>query len=94
MSYQQNQPSDKIQVAVFPNNGKKNEKSPDFQGEVSFPDGKKMEISLWRNSYADPVSGESLPYLKGNIADKWIPPAGQQRSAPRQQQSNSVKIDF
>jgi hypothetical protein len=93
MSYQQNQPSDKIQVAVFPNNGKKNDKSPDFQGEVSFPDGKKMEISLWRNSYADPVSGESLPYLKGNIAEKWTPPVGQQRSAPRQQ-NTSVKIDF
>lgn len=88
MSYQNNNyQSDKIQVAVFPNNNKRNEKSPDFMGEVTFPDGRKMEISLWNNTY-----GAGMPYMKGTIGEKWTPPAGQQRSAPRQ--NNSVKIDF
>lgn len=92
MNQQNNQGSDKIQVAVFPNHTKKSDKSPDFMGEVSFPDGRKMEISLWNNTYIDQNSGADVPYLKGNIGEKWTAPAGQRR--PEQRGSNSVKIDF
>jgi len=78
--------TDKIQVAIFANATKKHEKSPDWSGEVTFPDGKKMEIALWNNQYGDGVN-----YYKGFINEKWTP-TGSDSSQPRK--NNAVKIDF
>ena len=63
---------DKIQVTVFTNNRKKSEKSPDFSGEVVFPDGRKMEIALWNAK-----SKNGLPYMRGHIGEKFQPQGGQ-----------------
>jgi hypothetical protein len=79
---------EKIQVSVFTNNRKKSEKSPDFSGEVSFPDGRKMEIALWNAK-----SKGGLPYMRGHIGEKFQPQGGSQ-GGYSQPQSNAVKIDF
>ena len=80
---------EKIQVSVFTNNRKKSEKSPDFSGEVQFPDGRKMEIALW-----NAVSKGGMPYMRGHIGEKFQPQGqggqpGYSKPAP-----NAVKIDF
>lgn len=94
MAYQNT--SNKIQVSVFPNNRKKSEKSPDFSGEVSFPDGRKMEIALWNAQ-----SKNGVPYMRGHIGEKYQPQGGQggsqggyQNQQYQSQQPNAVKIDF
>ena len=86
---------EKIQVTVFTNNRKKSEKSPDFSGEVTFPDGRKMEIALWNAK-----SKNGLPYMRGHIGEKFQPQGGQggqggyQGGGYQQPSSNAVKIDF
>jgi hypothetical protein len=86
---------EKIQVTVFTNNRKKSEKSPDFSGEVVFPDGRKMEIALWNSK-----SKNGLPYMRGHIGEKFQPQGGQGgyqgggNAGYSQPQSNAVKIDF
>ena len=96
MAYQNT--TDKIQVSVFTNNKKTSEKSPDFSGEVTFPDGRTMEIALWNTT-----SKGGMPYMRGHIGEKWTPPEGSyQRQGggnyqPRRDgpnQTNSVKGDF
>ena len=93
MAYQNT--TNKIQVSVFPNNRKKSEKSPDFSGEVTFPDGRKMEIALWNAK-----SKNGLPYMRGHIGEKFQPQGGQagqggyQGGGYQQTNSNAVKIDF
>lgn len=76
---------DRIQVSVFTNNRKRNEKSPDYSGMVTFPDGKEMEIALWNSK-----SKAGMPYMRGFISEKFQPKEG--GSAPRQ--SNAVAVDF
>ena len=86
----------KIQVSVFTNNRKKSEKSPDYSGEVEFPDGRKMEIALW-----NAVCKGGLPYMRGHIGEKFVPQNGGQggyqgggNTGYQAPQSNAVKIDF
>lgn len=96
MAYQNT--TNKIQVSVFPNNRKKSEKSPDFSGEVTFPDGRKMEIALWNAQ-----SKNGIPYMRGHIGEKYQPQGGGngggEYRAPAgggypQTNPNAVKIDF
>jgi hypothetical protein len=79
----------KIRVSVFKNNMKKGEKSPDFSGIVTFPDGKEMEIALW-----NAVSKSNMPYLNGHIGEKFTPSKQGGGGGYQQPQSNAVKIDF
>lgn len=69
-----------IEIVLFDNNKKTNERSPDKTGTVTFPDGRVMDVAMWSN-----VSKTQTPYLKGVIKEKFQKNSGA---------SNSVKIDF
>ena len=76
----------KIEIVVFPNNKKKNEKSPDHTGFVTFPDGKKLEVALWNRSAKD----SGMPFLSGIVSEPYKPNGGGGNSSS----GNKVAVDF
>jgi len=88
MSYQ---PTNKIGIIVSNNKFKTMEKQPDLTGTMTFPDGKQMEVSLWKR-----MDEEGKQFLAGEVKDKWVKPEGYVSKAPSRPQSNQnrVQIDF
>ena len=97
MSYQA---TNKIGIIVSNNKFKTAEKQPDLTGTMTFPDGKEMEVSLWKR-----MDEEGKQFLSGEVKDKWVKPEGyvskaQPRPQTNQQYQNSgrnqnkVQIDF
>lgn len=81
----------KIRVAVFKNNNKRSEQSPDFSGVVTFPDGREMEIALW-NAIG---KTNGMPYLNGHIGEKFKPQQqGGGNGGGYQPKPSAVAIDF
>ena len=73
MSFQptDQQPQTHIGLIVFKNKYKTGSIQPDMTGSLTFPDGKKMEVSLW--THTDVENGN---YLSGKVKEKWIKPDG------------------
>jgi len=88
MSYQA---TNKIGIIVSNNKFKTAEKQPDLTGTMTFPDGKEMEVSLWKR-----MDEEGKQFLAGEVKDKWVKPEGYVSKAPSRPQSNQnrVQIDF
>ena len=97
MSYQA---TNKIGIIVSNNKFKTAEKQPDLTGTMTFPDGKEMEVSLWKR-----MDEEGKQFLAGEVKDKWVKPEGYvSKAQPRQQTNqqyqnsgrnqNKVQIDF
>ena len=97
MSYQA---TNKIGLIVSNNKFKTTEKQPDLTGTMTFPDGKQMEVSLWKR-----MDEEGKQFLAGEVKDKWVKPEGYVSKAPSRPQSNQqyqnsgrnqnkVQIDF
>ena len=97
MSYQA---TNKIGIIVSNNKFKTAEKQPDLTGTMTFPDGKEMEVSLWKR-----MDEEGKQFLAGEVKDKWVKPeAYVSKAQPRQQTNqqyqnsgrnqNKVQIDF
>jgi hypothetical protein len=88
MSYQA---TNKIGIIVSNNKFKTAEKQPDLTGTMTFPDGKQMEVSLWKR-----MDEEGKQFLAGEVKDKWVKPEGYVSKAPSRPQSNQnrVQIDF
>ena len=97
MSYQA---TNKIGIIVSNNKFKTAEKQPDLTGTMTFPDGKQMEVSLWKR-----MDEEGKQFLAGEVKDKWVKPEGYvSKAQPRQQTNqqyqnsgrnqNKVQIDF
>ena len=97
MSYQA---TNKIGIIVSNNKFKTTEKQPDLTGTMTFPDGKQMEVSLWKR-----MDEEGKQFLAGEVKDKWVKPEGYvSKAQPRQQTNqqyqnsgrnqNKVQIDF
>jgi hypothetical protein len=88
MSYQA---TNKIGIIVSNNKFKTTEKQPDLTGTMTFPDGKQMEVSLWKR-----MDEEGKQFLAGEVKDKWVKPEGYVSKAPSRPQSNQnrVQIDF
>lgn len=97
MSYQA---TNKIGIIVSNNKFKTAEKQPDLTGTMTFPDGKQMEVSLWKR-----MDEEGTQFLAGEVKDKWVKPEGYvSKAQPRQQTNqqyqnsgrnqNKVQIDF
>ncbi len=97
MSYQA---TNKIGIIVSNNKFKTAEKQPDLTGTMTFPDGKEMEVSLWKR-----MDEEGKQFLSGEVKDKWVKPEGYVSKAPSRPQSNQqyqnsgrnqnkVQIDF
>lgn len=84
MSYEQ-----KIEIVVFPNNQKKQEKSPDHTGFITFPDGKKLEVALWNRK----ASSSGMPFLSGIVSEPFQKTGGQGGSRPAPS-ANKVNVDF
>jgi hypothetical protein len=97
MSYQA---TNKIGIIVSNNKFKTTEKQPDLTGTMTFPDGKQMEVSLWKR-----MDEEGKQFLAGEVKDKWVKPEGYVSKAPSRPQTNQqyqnsgrnqnkVQIDF
>ena len=97
MSYQA---TNKIGIIVSNNKFKTAEKQPDLTGTMTFPDGKEMEVSMWRK-----FTDDGQEFLAGEVKDKWVKPEGYvSKAQPRQQTNqqyqnsgrnqNKVQIDF
>jgi len=88
MSYQA---TNKIGLIVSSNKFKTTEKQPDLTGTMTFPDGKQMEVSLWKR-----MDEEGKQFLAGEVKDKWVKPEGYVSKAQARPQSNQnrVQIDF
>lgn len=97
MSYQA---TNKIGIIVSNNKFKTMEKQPDLTGTMTFPDGKQMEVSLWKR-----MDEEGKQFLAGEVKDKWVKPEGYVSKAPSRPQTNQqyqnsgrnqnkVQIDF
>ena len=52
--------NNQIEIAIFENTSRKNDKAPVQRGSVTFPDGTKYDVALW-----DKVSKNGLPYRAG-----------------------------
>jgi uncharacterized protein (DUF736 family) len=85
--------NNQIEIVVFDNNNRSNEKAPVKTGKVTFPDGTTYEVALW-----DRVSKTGNPFLSGTLK---LPDMNRQSQAPRRQYQpkpqaprNSVEIDF
>ena len=89
MSYQQT--SNEINIIVSNNKFKTVAKQPDLTGTITHPDGKEMEVSLWKK-----IADDGRECLSGYVQDKWVKPEGYvSKAQPRSQENqNRVKIDF
>lgn len=54
--------NNQIEITIFENTRRSNEKAPHETGFVEFPDGTKYEVALWNN-----VSKGGEPYKKGTL---------------------------
>jgi hypothetical protein len=76
--------NNQIEIVIFDNNRRTNEKAPTQTGTVTFPDGTKYQVALW-----DRVSKNGNPFRSGTLKLDDGKYSGGGRG-----NGGSVKVDF
>lgn len=90
--------NNQIEITIFENNRRTNDKAPHETGTVEFPDGTKYEVAIWNR-----MSKNGNPFKSGilRLPDPKYAPR-EQRGAPQRGHSgaapttgrNAVEVDF
>lgn len=77
--------NNQIEIVIFDNNRRTNEKAPTQTGTVTFPDGTKYQVALW-----DRVSKNGNPFRSGTLKLD----DGKYSSGGGRGNGGAVKVDF
>lgn len=84
--------NNQIEITLFENNRRTNEKAPHETGTVEFPDGTKYEVAIWNR-----VSKNGNPFKSGVLRlpdPKYAPREHGARQGGQPPRSNKVEVDF
>jgi len=78
--------NNQIEIVIFDNNRRTNDKAPVQTGTVTFPDGTKYQVALW-----DRVSKNGNPFRSGTLK---LDDGTYSKGGGRGGNGGAVKVDF